>query len=73
MRKMTVTKFKYRTDPGAEEADFYREHGYLYVESFYDRETEVEPIRRDIYKLLGLIGESHKIELNRGSYEGEYV
>jgi hypothetical protein len=68
---MNVTKFKYRDDPGVEEAGFYREHGYLYVEGFYDRETEVEPVRRDIYELLGLIGESHKIELNRGLYNGD--
>lgn len=68
---MNVTKFKYRDCPGAEEADFYREHGYLYVEGFYDRETEIEPIRRDIYELLGLIGENHNIELKRGPYKGD--
>ena len=71
VRNMTVTKFKYRDGPGAEEADFYREHGYLYVEGFYDRESEVDPIRRDIYELLGLICESRKIELNRGPYNGD--
>lgn len=68
---MTVTKFKYRDDPGADEAEFYREHGYLYVESFYDISTEVEPIRKDIYDLIGLIGESHKIPISRGVYKAD--
>jgi len=68
---MTVTKFRYRDDPGADEVDFYRAHGYLYVENFYDRATEIEPILKDIHELISLLCESHAIPLQRGPYSAE--
>jgi hypothetical protein len=68
---MTLTKFQYRENPDANEAEFFRTHGYLYVEKFYDRTTEIEPILKDIYRLIGLIFESHHIPLRRGPYSLE--
>jgi Phytanoyl-CoA dioxygenase (PhyH) len=63
-----IKKFPYRSNPGQEEARFFFEHGYLYVSQFYDVEREVEPIRKDIYALIGLIAASHGVSLRRPSY-----
>jgi hypothetical protein len=68
---MELTKFQYRENPGADEADFYRAHGYLYVEKFYDRATEIEPILQDIHQLIDLLCESHDINLKRGPFRPE--
>jgi hypothetical protein len=63
-----IKKFPYRSDPGQEEAKFFSEHGYLYVTQFYDLATEVEPIRNDIFDLIGLITRTHGIALQRPRY-----
>lgn len=63
-----MTKFPYRENPGQEEAEFYREHGYLHVEGFYDCAAEVEPILKDIYRMIGLVCESQNIGIERAPY-----
>jgi hypothetical protein len=63
-----IRKFLFRHEPSHEEADFFAEHGFLYVENFYDVQTEVDPIRRDIFDLIGLISGRHRIALGRREY-----
>lgn len=57
--------FDYRNEPGKEEAQFFRENGYLYIRGFYDYEREIEPIQRDIYHLIDVVTHEHGISLER--------
>jgi hypothetical protein len=66
-----ITKFPARDEPGKEEAAFFAEHGYLYVEGFYDVATEVDPIRRDIFRLIGAVSEQKNILLGPRHYSNE--
>jgi len=68
---MVIEKFPHRQNPGVDEANFYHAHGYLYVENFYDSSAEVEPILRDIHRLIGLLCEIHGVDLRRRPYSAE--
>lgn len=65
---MMIEKFPFRSEPGDEEADFFAKHGFLYVENFYDVQSEIDPICKDIFDLIGLISERHQISLGPRAY-----
>lgn len=60
---MPITKFSPKSAPGAEEIEFFRENGYLYVEQLYSYETELRPILENIFELIGMLAESYEIPL----------
>ena len=47
---------------------FFETQGYLVLRGFYDVPTEIEPIQRDIYDIIGLVAQRHSITLKRSSY-----
>ena len=64
-------KFAAKAEPGAEEIAFYREHGYVYLEGFYDYETEIKPIQEDIFRLIGILAEQYDIPLGTRRFSSE--
>lgn len=50
---------------------FFNQEGYLILKSFYDVETEIKPIQRDIYRIIGLVAQRHGVELDRAAYAPE--
>ncbi len=49
------------------EADrkFFDEQGYLLIKGFYDFDADILPILQDIYRIIGLVAERHRILLSR--------
>lgn len=48
-------------------ATFHRD-GFLKIPGFYDAATEIEPIQRAIYDIIGLVSDRHGLELRRPPY-----
>jgi len=66
-----ITKFPLRHKPKTEETDFFRKYGYLYVEDFYDYETEIHPIRENIFRLIGMISEQKGVSVAHRRFDEE--
>jgi hypothetical protein len=43
-------------------AAFHR-NGYVVIPSFYDRQTEIEPIQRAVYGIIGMVIRRHKLDI----------
>jgi hypothetical protein len=43
--------------------------GFLVVPSFYDLERDVEPVRRGIHEIIGLVAADHGLDLRRAPYD----
>ena len=43
--------------------------GYLVVRGFYDLASEIEPIQRAIYDVIGLIMRRHDLPISRRSFQ----
>jgi len=54
-----------------EELEQYNEDGIVYLESFYDLETEILPIQRDIYKIISLLIEQYKLPIKQNPFTVE--
>src|SRR5687768_13616129 len=52
----------------AEEIAAFERDGFVKVPGFYDIEHEIEPIRRAIYDIIGLVIARHGLELRREPY-----
>jgi hypothetical protein len=63
-----IKKFRLKDVPGEEEAAFFAAEGYLYVENFYDVERDIEPIREDIYRLIGIVAAQRGISIGARAY-----
>lgn len=63
--------FAFSPKPGAGEVSFFRENGFLYVSGFYDYETEIREIHRNIFDLIGLIADQHGIPLGPRTFSAE--
>tara|TARA_R110002020_G_scaffold106504_1_gene247845 strand:+ start:4949 stop:5788 length:840 start_codon:yes stop_codon:yes gene_type:complete len=47
---------------------FFNTEGYLLIRNFHDLETEILPIQRDIYEIIGLVAQRHGIALSRDGF-----
>lgn len=63
--------FFYEPVPTPEMISFYRDEGFLHVAGFYDYEREIEPIQRDIHKLIGMIAADAAIDLGPRDFSTE--
>lgn len=50
---------------------FFEREGYLILKGFHDLATEIEPIQRGIYDIIGLVAARHKISLERSVFSPE--
>jgi ectoine hydroxylase-related dioxygenase (phytanoyl-CoA dioxygenase family) len=66
-----ITKYPLRQKPSTDEADFFRKYGYIYVENFYDYQTEIRPILKDIFQLIGMISEQNGISIAPRRFDRE--
>lgn len=49
----------------------YHKDGIVYLESFYDIETEILPIQKDIYKIISILIEQYKLPIKQKSFSSE--
>ncbi|CAN5672666.1 hypothetical protein BH10ACT1_BH10ACT1_28670 [soil metagenome] len=56
-------------DPGA--AERFAHDGFLVLEGFYDVDLHIEPIRRAIHEVIGLVAADHGVDLDRAPYAAE--
>jgi hypothetical protein len=63
-----MDKFTFKMEPNKEEREYFREFGALYINDFYDYESEIRPIQKDIFDLIGLLAEQYSIPLPRRSF-----
>lgn len=49
----------------------FADHGYLVLRQFFDVEQQIEPIRRQIHEVIGLVARHHDVPLDRGPYTPE--
>ena len=49
----------------------FADEGYLLIPGFYDVETEIDPILKDIYTIIGLVAARHGVEIEREPYSPE--
>lgn len=54
-----------------EQLDQYKEEGVVYLESFYDLETEILPIQKDIYRIISLLIEQHNLPIKQEAFSPE--
>jgi hypothetical protein len=50
---------------------FFQENGYLILKGFYDVSRDIEPIQRDIYKIIGLVADRHNVSIQRAPFAPE--
>lgn len=55
----------------ASDRKFFAEQGYLLIKGFYDFEADIEPILRDIHRIIGLVAERHGVSLSREGFAPE--
>ena len=55
-----------------EELQRYHEDGIVYIESFYNLTTEILPIRKDIYRIIGLIIAEYRLPIKRAPFTPEH-
>lgn len=48
-----------------EQLEQYHQDGVVYLKSFYDLETEILPIQKDIYKIISLLIEQYKLPVTQ--------
>ena len=50
----------------------YQKEGFICIKEFYDLKTEILPIQKDIYRIIGLIIEEHHLPFNRAPFSPQY-
>lgn len=50
--------------------DFY-DNGFVLLKNFYDIETEIRPIQKAIYQIIGLVMQRHSIYIERDLFRGD--
>lgn len=50
--------------------DFF-ENGFVVIKNFYDVESEIRPIQKAIYQIIGFVMERHSVSIAREPFEGE--
>lgn len=54
----------------SEENEFF-ENGVVVIKDFYDVESEIQPIQKAIYQIIGLVMQRHSISINREPFQGD--
>jgi len=49
----------------------FRSDGYLVLPGFYDVDHEIEPVRRGIHDVIGLVAAQNDVALDRGPYDAD--
>ena len=47
---------------------FFESEGYLLIRNFFDYETDILPIQRDIFEIIHLVAERHGLDLAKGAF-----
>lgn len=54
-----------------DQIETFNRDGYIVIPDFYDFETEIKPIQKTIYEIVGLVAEKYKIKLDRPNFSSE--
>ncbi len=54
-----------------EKQQFFQQNGYLVLPNFFNLATDIEPILKDIYQIIGLVAQRHGHTLDRVGYSRE--
>ncbi|MDC1160489.1 phytanoyl-CoA dioxygenase family protein [Luminiphilus sp.] len=54
-----------------EKTDFFHENGYIVLENYFDIESEIRPIQRAIYEIVGLIMRRRSLHIEREDFNGD--
>jgi hypothetical protein len=54
-----------------EQRDEFFEEGVIVIRNFFDIETEIRPIQRGIYEVIGLVAQRHGVEIEREPLAGD--
>jgi ectoine hydroxylase-related dioxygenase (phytanoyl-CoA dioxygenase family) len=54
-----------------EQVESFHRNGYVVVSSFYDRDTEIEPIQRAIHGIIGMIIRRHGLAIRQAPFRPE--
>jgi len=57
---------------GDQEVERFADQGFLVLRGFFDVKTEIEPVRRGIHEIIGLVAESHGVPLERQPFDPEH-
>lgn len=49
----------------------FRDDGYLLLRGFYDVPSEIEPVQRSLYEIIGLLAAKHGLDIRRGAFHPE--
>jgi hypothetical protein len=63
-----MEQFRFKSKPSNAEKDYFLEYGSLYIKGFYDYDSEIRPIQKDIFDLIELLAEQYKITLPHRSF-----
>ncbi|WP_420408255.1 phytanoyl-CoA dioxygenase family protein [Hoeflea sp.] len=55
----------------AEDRKFFEDEGYLLIRNFHDYENEIEPIQRDIYRIIHLVARAHGLDIAQKPFSRE--
>lgn len=47
------------------------ENGVIVIKNFYDVESEIRPIQKAIYQIIGLVMQRHSVSIDRDPFEGD--
>lgn len=56
----------------SEQVESFHRDGFVKIPGFYDRTTEIEPIQRAIYDLIGLVSDRHGLALRRRAFHPDH-
>ena len=55
----------------SEQIETFRRDGFLVVEGYFDVEREIEPIRRGVFEIIGMVATDHGIDIGERTYTPE--
>ncbi len=55
-----------------EQIHFFKLNGFLIIPDFYNVKSEIEPIQKDIYKIIGLVADKYGVKINRPPFSPEH-
>lgn len=50
----------------------FHEDGYLLLRNYYDVSSEVEPVQRGLFEIIGLLAAKHGLDICRGPFQPEF-
>lgn len=68
---MLTINTKNKIEFSKEQIDQYKRDGVVYLESFYDLEAEILPIKKDIYRIISMLIDQYKLPVNQDEFSVE--